>query len=408
MKKLLLVAPLQSVSGYGTVSRGLYNILKSLEKQNLITFDVLILKWGNLSEVRHLDGEFSKKIKDRYDTEYDLAIMCSSPYDFRYYNTIFRAKHVLHFNAMVESKPFHPQLFSQIVQFMIQNPNYHVVVPMKHLSNIFEESLSYINLPDFYKAAVMSRVHVVPNPTDEIIQTNLSQKDRTKNMQIIDDVFNLQKKKFDKVFAAFAPLGVERKNLKLLVEVFAKTGFPIVIFTGGINSFMLFDLQKNVYNNYIKLEINSRFLPENIKLVVGSFLPKEVNYIFRKADAFVNLSAGESWDYTLQNALIFGKPAVFVDFFERDYITRDYKDMFSVNYELKPAGYVFKMTNPNHPFFHPNAQVADVNFSDAVIKTSFCFENYDIAKEMAEKESQKVDKDKEIFNFLKETLSLIE
>jgi len=408
MKNVLLVSPLRSVSGYGTVARGIYAILKSLEKKLDFRLDVMVLRWGTFSETEHLDRELEKRVPENYDTVYDLAIMVSSPYDFRYYNSIFRAKHLVFFTAMVETKPFHPGLFQQLFQFMLQNPTAHLVFPVEEIKEIWREIVKVSSVHPALAASIEARLHVVSNPVDEIVKAGTFP-EKSKHAQMLRLLLQEMKSSYDRVFLSLAPIGVERKNIKdlvLLAEKFPQVGF--IVMAGSLNSFMLYDLQHSSWENFVKLPVHAPHLPKNVRLVAGSVPVSVLGWFIGQVDGGVNLSHGESWDYLLHNMLLLGKPCLFVDFFRRDYVSIDIKKFLAVAHELVPLPAIMRNVDPNHPFMHPQTFAAKPDLQDAEERLDLLLTNYDAIAAQIKKRRREYNTTDEICDFFEEVFESLE
>lgn len=418
-KKVLLVSPLRSVSGYGTVSRGIYRILKRMEKEGLIDFDVMVLRWGTFSETTHLDDEIKKRVQEKYDQVYDVAIMVSSPYDYRYWNNIFRAKHLIFFNAMVETKPFHPNLFQQLFNFMLQVPTAHLVFPSSEIKKIWEEIINSQPIHPAMGAAVLSRIHVVPNPVDEVYYAStFGNKNVRKNVigairKKIDEI--RRSYELERVFLTLAPMGVDRKNARVLPELIEMVGrVGILVLAGGANSFLLYDFQRWIWiegeKAYKRLPLHRsiELTPEELMFVFGSLTVEELSAVMDMVDGGINLSYGESWDYLLHNMMLLGKPCLYVDFFHRDYMPSELRDVLGVDFEMVPLPKVIPNIPHDHPFFHPQTMVAEANLNDAAEKLEWVLRNYDDVSKMIANQKDSFKTDDTIYEFLVDALESIE
>lgn len=291
-KKVLLRAPVLSISGYGVHSR---QIFKWLESRHDIDLKVQVLQWGNTTWM--LNGDLEDGLigrimeKTSFDTEnhkFDLSFQVQLPDEW----DPNIAKTNVGISAVVETDVCNPQWIESI------NTMDHVIVPTHHIKQTIENTGS-TNTP----------VHVIPEcyiesvDDPDIEPLNLDSVDTSFNFLIVgqftgDDPWN------------------DRKNIFFTVKWFCETfaNDPdvglIVKVNHGRATMIDRKLTKNTMKHLIS-ETRSGPFPR-IHVVHGSLSPKEMAALYKRDDVkcLISLTRGEGFGLPLLEAAASGIPVI--------------------------------------------------------------------------------------------------
>ena len=327
MKKILIVGPLLSISGYGYHSRQIFNFFK-----NNLNYEVssVILPWGNTSWF--LNGDLEKGlIQDIIKSAIDKNSIVSNSFDIGVHIQLPNewetkyAKTNIGVSAFVETDICSREWLKSIDKVD------KVIVPSSFTKDVILNSEKDITKKDYYK----NKVVVIP----EYYHDSFDQEEVTKSENLEDLLTSIPtSKNFLTVGQLTSPdKNLDRKNLIKTIEVFcnqfknSKDVGLIVKTSLGRSTSLDRKNTRTVFNNIIK-KIKKENVYPRVYLLHGDLSPDELKqlYTHEKVNCYISLTRGEGYGLPLLEAARCNLPVIatnwsgHLDFLKDNFIKIDY------------------------------------------------------------------------------------
>ena len=327
MKKVLIVGPLLSISGYGYHSRQLFNFFKNNKNYEVSS---IILPWGNTSWFLNKDlenGLIDEIVKSTIDKNtvlkksFDVGVHIQLPDEW---NTSYAKKNI-GVSAFVET-----DVCSKVWLDCIDKVD-KVIVPSNFTKNVILNSESNQSR----KKEFNKKVHVIPEYYHEIFDKEIKQE-----LKIQKTLNNIQTK------TNFLTVGqltshnedLDRKNLIKTIEIFCNNyrnnkdvGLIVKTSLGRSNTLDKKNT-KMIFNNIIKkLKKGSEY--PRVYLLHGDLSPQDLKalYTHEKVKYYISLTKGEGYGLPLLEAARCGLQVIatnwsgHLDFLRDEFIKIDYQ-----------------------------------------------------------------------------------
>ena len=291
-KRVLLRAPVLSISGYGVHSR---QIFKWLESRDDFDVSVQVLQWGNTSWMINSDfedglvGRIMKKTSiDDNDEKYDISVQVQLPDEW----DPSKAKINIGVSAVVETDVCNS---SWLERMDLMD---HVVVPTEHVKTTIENT-----------GSVSTPIHVIPESYIESIdnkdikETYLEGVDTSFNFLLIgqftgDDPWNDRKNIFFTI-KWFCETFKDDTDVGLIIKVNHGRGIAIDR-----------QLTKNTIKKLLS-EVRKGDFPK-IHVIHGNLSPDEIAGLYKRSDVkgLISLTRGEGFGLPLLEAAASGLPVI--------------------------------------------------------------------------------------------------
>lgn len=328
MKKVLIVGPLLSISGYGYHSRQIFDYFYSKEN---VEVSCVILPWGNTSWFvnRDLENGLINKIincsvssQSLVQKSFDLGVHIQLPNEW---NTAFAAKNI-GVSAFVETNFCNPEWLKSTASMD------HVIVPSSFTKNVLINTTN----DDNTKQQINNKVSVIPEYYH--VDFDLLQKNKANNITaILDNV----KTKFN--FLTVGQLTSEdsscdRKNLVATIKYFCShykndedVGL-IVKTSSGRSTTKDREKTRKAFNQIMKSIGKEKESFPRVYLLQGEFTPLELYslYTHQKTKCYLSLTRGEGYGLPLLEAARCGLPIMttnwsgHLDFLKDSFVKIDY------------------------------------------------------------------------------------
>lgn len=331
-KKILIIGPLLTESGYGKHSRQIFKYIDSIKNSNNIDLFSISLPWGNSSWIlkdKNNDDIIQKIQKSNYNFDlnnnkikhYDVCIHISCPNEF------FRNEKYIKYigiTAGIETDYCHDSWLDKL------NLCDKVIIP----SNFSKTSI--ISSFEKNKKNIKTTFEVIPEWYDEEYEDiNISELEelniiKEKNVFLINGQITSNN------------LSNDRKNtfnlIKCLDSSLKKEDDVAVIFKTNIGSFS--SIVRNKLYEDLKKNLNLKNI--NVYLINGNMTVEDMNRLYRskKIDCFISASRGEGFGLCFLEAAICGLPIIannwsaYTEFLDDKFIKIKYK-LEQTNFETK-------------------------------------------------------------------------
>lgn len=381
MKKVLVVGPLLSISGYGYHSRQVFDYFYNKEN---VDVSCIILPWGNTSWFvnkeyeNYLIGNILDKAIDTKEivrNEFDLGIHIQLPNEWNK----FYAKKNIGISAYVETNICSSNWLD------ITSKMDHVIVPSNFTKNVLLNSVD----SEIQHAILLNNVSVVPEYYHVDFDLNEKQKSES-----LDEILNNISTKFNYLSVGHLTSGNEdcdRKSLFETLRYFCQhfkdnkdVGLILKTSVGRsttIDKERTEDLFKNVVNGFK----GSSIYPK-IYILHGEMSTKELYslYTHDKVKCYLSLTKGEGYGLPLLESARCGLPVIatnwsgHLDFLESDFLPIDFK------LENVPEEKVDKN------IFVKNSKWAKVDKDSVFNQLKFSYEKHSSILTLSEKLKQKI------------------
>ena len=381
MKKILIVGPLLSVSGYGYHSRQIFDYFYNIENTEV---SCVILPWGNTSWFvdKSLERGLIGKIVDTsidmnditYD-EFDLGVHIQLPNEW---NTLFARKNI-GVSAYVETNICHESWINRSLDMDL------VIVPSNFTKKVILDSSKTKD----QKHALDNKVKVIPEYYHE--DFDLNEKEKSLELNVL----------FNKINTDFNYLTVghltsenefcDRKNLIQTLRYFClnfknNKDVGLILKTSVGRSTSIDRLKtREVFKRIIK-EVKGESVYPKIYLLHGDMSPKDLYslYTHDKVKCYLSLTKGEGYGLPLLESARCGLPIIatnwsgHLDFLDKDFLAVDY------SLENIPSEKV------DNNIFINNSKWAIVKKSSTDKQLNFAYKNINKVKKIAKKLSSNI------------------
>lgn len=387
MKKVLIVGPLLSISGYGYHSRQLFNFFKNNKNYEVSS---IILPWGNTSWFLNKElenGLIDEIVKSSIDKNtilrksFDVGIHIQLPDEW---NTSYAKKNI-GVSAFVET-----DICSKDWLNCIDKVD-KVIVPSNFTKNVILNSENNQSR----KKEFNKKVHVIPEYYHEIFDKEIKQE--LKIQQTLD---NIQTK------TNFLTVGqltshneeLDRKNLIKTIEIFCNkyrndkdVGLIVKTSLGRSNTLDKKNT-KMIFNNIIKKIKKGSEYPR-VYLLHGDLSPQDLKVLYshEKVKYYISLTKGEGYGLPLLEAARCGLPIIatnwsgHLDFLRDEFIKIDYQlkeipegridqKIFVEGSKwalFKPSSVLKAFKNLNNQKFKVNKKFYQENYSKKAIEKQY-------------------------------------
>jgi len=381
MKKVLVVGPLLSISGYGYHSRQVFDYFYNKDK---VEVSCVILPWGNTSWFvnkdyeNHLIGNIIEKsidVKAITNNEFDIGIHVQLPNEWNK----FYAKTNIGVSAYVETDICSKSWID------ISSKMEHIIVPSKFTKNVLFNS----DISKEQHDLLSNNISVIP----EYYHVNFDS-DKKERSQNLDKILNKVSTSYN--YLSIGHLTSERENCdrKSLIETlryfcqhFKDNSDVGLILKTSVGRSTTIDKErtKDVFKNIIS-EIKGTSIYPKIYLVHGEMSTDELYslYTHEKVKCYLSLTKGEGYGLPLLESARCGLPIIatnwsgHLDFLEDNFLPLDF------NLENVPEEKI------DNNIFVKNSKWARVD-KDCVFKQlKFSYENHDHILNIAESLKNKI------------------
>lgn len=308
MKKVLIVGPLLSISGYGYHSRQVFDYFYEQENTKV---SCIILPWGNTSWFvnEDLENGLIKKIincsvdfQSLVQKSFDLGVHIQLPNEW---NSQFATKNI-GISAFVETSSCNPSWLESIFSMD------HVIVPSSFTKNVIVNTASDDNI----KQKIIEKVSVIPEYYH--VDFDLSEKQQTNSVtKILDNV----KTNFN--FLTVGQLtsddaSCDRKNLVATIKYFCShykndKDVGLIVKTSSGRSTTK-DKEKTIkaFGEIMNSIGKDKESFPKVYLMQGEFTPLEMYslYTHQKIKCYLSLTRGEGYGLPLLEAARCGLPII--------------------------------------------------------------------------------------------------
>ena len=324
-QSLAFVAPVGTVSGYGSRSRDLVRALIDLDKYDI---KIVSTRWGSTplnALIAGKDDDIINRLVPQLTEQPDIFIQVSVPNEFQPIG-----KYNIGITAGIETTLCASQWLEGANKMNL------IVVPSEHSKNVFLNSkYDMMDSQTNQKAGELKfekEIEVLFEGIDLTVFKKTDELDKT----IVEELSSIPEK-FCYLFVGHwmqGAIGEDRKNVGMLIRSFLEafknvTDAPALILktSGGTFSHMdRLEIERKI--EFIKTQVDARRLP-NIYVLHGDLTESEMNslYMHPKVKAHVSLTKGEGYGRPLAEAAISGKPVIatnwsgHIDFLNPEYVT---------------------------------------------------------------------------------------
>ena len=321
----VVVAPLATVSGYGSRSRDLIRALIALDK-----YDVKLIstRWGNTplnALVAGKDDDLISRLIPQLTSQPDLFIQVSVPNEFQPIG-----KYNIGVTAGIETTMCSAPWLEGANKMNL------IIVPSQHSKDVFIHS-KYDKMDEKTKQKLGElSLEKTIEVLFEGVDLNTFKKTDELSKTIVDEL-SVIPEQFCFLHVGHwlqGDLGHDRKDTGMLVHTFLEAfknvvDAPALILKTSAGTFSHMDRMEVLRRiDIIKSNIKATRLP-NIYLLHGDLTDAEMNslYMHPKVKAHVTLTKGEGFGRPLAESAVSGKPIIatawsgHIDFLNKDYVT---------------------------------------------------------------------------------------
>lgn len=384
MKKVLVVGPLLSISGYGYHSRQVFDYFHNKENTEV---SCVILPWGNTSWFvnENLENGLIKKIIDcsvasqsLVQKSFDLGVHIQLPNEW---NSQFATKNI-GISAFVETSSCNPEWLKSIFSMD------HVIVPSSFTKNVIINTSN----DDSIKQQLTKKVSVIPEYYH--VDFDLLQKQQTNNVtKLLDNI------KTDFNFLTVGQLTSEdsscdRKNLVATIKYFCnhykndeKTGL-IVKTSSGRATTKDKEKTRKAFSEIMNLIGKDKKSFPKVYLLQGEFTPLEMYslYTHQKTKCYLSLTRGEGYGLPLLEAARCGLPIIATNWSGHlDFLKNDFT---KINFNLQSI----PNKRVDNSIFIKNTKWAEVEENSVYESFKDMTSNYEKSLQLADSLKSKVEK----------------
>ena len=320
-----IVAPVATVSGYGSRSRDLIRAIIALDKYQV---QIISTRWGGTpinALTQGVDDDLISRLVPQLTSKPDIFIQISVPNEFQ---------PIGNYNIGVTAGIETTMCSSDWL--IGANKMDLIIVPSEHSKNVFTATkYDQINANTKVKEGLLELVKSI-QVLFEGVDTSVYNKTSELSKTVVNELASIPEQ-FAFLYVGHwmqGDMGEDRKNVGMLIQTFLEafknvTDAPALILksSGGTFSHMdRLDILKKIA--LIRDSVKARRLP-NIYLLHGDMNESEMNslYMHPKVKAHVSLTKGEGYGRPLAEAAMSGKPIIatawsgHVDFLNKDFVT---------------------------------------------------------------------------------------